>query len=193
VCDALTTTVDLHATLAELFDASPEQRTHGRSLAPLLTGERDRIRDWAIGGIYGNWVQVTGGRRKYARAAEVDNYPLSLWSNRWSTMPIHGVPELKLPRPDRRATLDFMPGSEVPVIRQPFQPGDLLPFWVRGPVGRHHLYDLGDDPDEEHDRSTAAGGPAADAALEREMTDLLVAALDEVEAPREQYERLGVS
>jgi arylsulfatase A-like enzyme len=183
-CDALTTTVDLHATLCELFGAEPGHRTHGRSLRPLLTGETDAVREWAIGGVFGNWVQVTDGRRKYARAAEGDNYPLSLWSNRWSTMPIHGLPDFRLPRPDRRARLDFMPGSDVPVIRQPFQPGDLLPFWVSGPVGRHHVFDVDEDPSEDHD--------LVGEAVERELIDLLVAALDEVEAPREQYERLGV-
>ena len=62
-------------------------------------------------------------------------------------MPVHRYPELKLPRPDRRAYLDFMPGSDVPVIRQPFEPGDRLPFWVSGPVDRHHLYDIGHDPE----------------------------------------------
>jgi hypothetical protein len=132
-------------------------------------------------------VQVTDGHRKYARSADETNYPLSLWSNRWSTMPIHGVPDLRLPRPDRRARLDYMPGSDVPVIRQPFEPGDLLPFWVSAPVGRHHCFDLDEDPGE--DRDLAGTGAAA----ERELLDLLVSALDEIDAPREQYERLGIS
>ena len=90
-----------------------------------------------------------------------------------------------LPRPDRRARLDFMPGSDVPVIRQPFEPGDRLPFWVgRGCVDDHHVFDLDVDPLEEEDR--------AGTALERELTDLLRTALDEVEAPAEQYARLGL-
>ena len=40
---------------------------------PLLTGEATSVRDWALGGVWGNWVQVTDGRRKYARAAVGDN------------------------------------------------------------------------------------------------------------------------
>ena len=111
------------------------------------------MRDWAIGGVYGNWVQVTDGRHKYARAPVDANMPLSMWSNRWSTMPIGGgLAEFRtFPNPDRRAVLDFMPGSDVPVIRQPFAAGDPLPFWAGGArnVGRHHLYDLCVDPDEE--------------------------------------------
>jgi len=185
-CDALTTNVDLHATLCDVFGVVPEHRTHGVSLAPLLAGEARSVREWAIGGVYGNWVQVTDGRTKYARAPEGANFPLSMWSNRWSSMPLH-VPGLRmLPRPDRRARIDFMPGSDVPVLRQPFAPGDLLPYWVgRGIEGQHHLYDLELDPEEAENR---AGEPAEAASIER-----LRVALAAVEAPAEQLERLGLA
>ncbi len=39
-------------------------------------------------------------------------------------MPIPAYPDVRLPRPDRRATLETMPGTDVPVIRQPFVAGD---------------------------------------------------------------------
>jgi arylsulfatase A-like enzyme len=187
--DALTTNVDINATIADVFGVEPAHRTHGRSLVPLLTGEASAIRDWAIGGVYGNWVQVTDGRRKYARAPVDDNFPLSMWSNRWSTMPVHkGLEDyMRFPNPDRRATLDFMPGSDVPVIRQPFETGDVLPFWANGArnVGRHHLYDLDVDPDERENRR---GEPS-----EVEMVDLLRTALVEVDAPDDQMARLGLA
>jgi arylsulfatase A-like enzyme len=187
--DTLTTTVDIHATLRDVFAAASPHPTHGTSLVPLLEGssvsERDTTREWAIGGVYGNWVQVTDGHRKYARSAVESNFPLSMWSNRWSTMPTH-VRGVGLPKPDRRAYLDYMPHSDVPVIRQPFQPGDMLPFWVSGPVDRHHLFDLDNDPAEAEELAGAGS------VTENEMVDMLVAALDAVEAPREQYERLGV-
>jgi arylsulfatase A-like enzyme len=182
-CDALTTAVDLHATIADAFDVSPQHRTHGRSLAPLLLGSATSVRDWAIGGVFGNWVQVTDGRMKYARAPEGDNFPLSMWS----TMPVHVKGIRELPRPDHRAWLDRMPGSQVPVIRQPFQAGDALPFWVSGGanVGKHHLYDLEVDPDETENRVGERS--------ERRMVDLLRAALTDLEAPAEQLQRLGLS
>ena len=184
-CDALTTNVDLHATLMQVFGVAAEHRTHGVSLVPLLEGETDRIREWALGGVYGNWVQVTDGRRKYARAPVGDNFPLSMWSNRWSTMPLHvaGVPNL--PKPDARAWLDRMPGSDVPVLRQPFAPGDMLPFWVgRGMEGRHYLFDLDVDPDEQENR--------ANERIARELEELLRVALADVDAPDEQRQRLGL-
>jgi len=79
-CDALTTSVDLHATLCDAFGVSATHRTHGRSLVPLLTGAAGSVREWAIGGVFGNWVQVTDGRRKYARAPDGENLPLSVCS-----------------------------------------------------------------------------------------------------------------
>jgi arylsulfatase A-like enzyme len=186
--DALTTSVDIHATIADAFGVTPRQPTptHGRSLRPLVTGGATSVREWAIGGVYGNWVQVTDGRRKYARGAVGENFPLSMWSNRWSTMPIPYLGKETLPRPDKRARLEFMPGTDIPVIRQPFEPGDRLPFWVGGRcVDDHHLYDLDVDPAE---AENLAGTRA-----ERDMVELLRTTLQEVEAPDDQFARLGLA
>src|SRR5262249_39194403 len=114
-CSALTTNVDLHATLLDLFGARASHRTHGRSLAPLGRGEAASIREWALPGYGGREVRVIDGRMKSSRARAGANSPLSLYSNRWSTMPIPRVPDLRLPLPDDRARLDRMPGSKVPV------------------------------------------------------------------------------
>ena len=171
-----------------MFGVEAAHRTHGRSLVPLLTGAATSVREWAIGGVYGNWVQVTDGRRKYARAPVADNLPLSMWSNRWSTMPVQPALAdfMRFPTPDRRATLDYMPGSDIPVIRQPFEADDVLPYWAAGGrnVGRHHLYDVGDDPDEHENRTGES--------VEAEMADLLRTALAELEAPADQFARLGL-
>jgi hypothetical protein len=184
-CEALTTNVDLHSTLADAFGVEPAHRTHGRSLVPLLEGRATTIRDWALGGVWGNWVQITDGRRKYARAPVDENFPLSMWSNRWSTMPVHIEGLLTMPAPDQRAFLDTMPGSDIPVLRQPFQRGDALPFWAgRGVEDKHHLYDLDTDPDETENR--------AGEKVESEMIDLLRTALKAVEAPDDQLSRLGL-
>jgi hypothetical protein len=198
----LTTNVDLHATIAEVFGvpaggpapAGGAGPSHGRSLVPLLTGATPGVRDWAIGGVFGNWVQVTDGRRKYARGPVGDIFPLSMWSNRWSTMPVHGLEDLvRLPPPDRRARLGFMPGTDTPVIRQPFAPGDRLPFWVgHGAVDSHFLFDLSEDPGEDRNLSGGGGGGGGPVA-EAEMVELLRVALQDVEAPEEQLERLGVA
>jgi arylsulfatase A-like enzyme len=183
---ALTTNVDIHATLADLFGVEPTHRTHGRSMLPLLEGEATSIREWALSGIWGRHIHVIGGEAKYARGYADENLPLSMWSNRWSTMPIPYLPQLRLPRPDRRARLDFMPGSDVPVIRQPFAKGDPIPYWASSsPPDDHHLFDLKEDPEE---RRNLAG-----TALETQAIDRLRAALEEVEAPADQLVRIGLA
>ena len=185
-CDALTTSVDLHATIADLFGVTVAHRTHGASLVPLLTGQADSVRDWVLAGIWGREVHLFDGRRKYARAPAGDNAPLSMWSNRWSTMPLPIAGITNLPAPDDRAVLDHMPGSTVPVIRQPFAAGDALPFWAMGHgFGGNHLWDLDDDPGEEHDLAGSRG--------EADHADLLREAMRSVDAPADQFERLGLT
>jgi len=183
--DALTTTVDLHATLCDLFGVEPAQRTHGRSLLPLIEGDASAVRDHVLTGVWGREVHLVDGRHKYARAPAGPNAPLSMWSNRWSTMPVHALSAAALPRPDARAVLDRMPGSSVPVIRQPFGAHDPLPFWAWGPFDGNHCWDLADDPAEERD--------LAGTAVERRLADALRAALEAVEAPPDQLVRLGLA
>lgn len=183
--DALTTTVDIHATLCELFGVTSEHRTHGRSLLPLLRGEATSVRDHALSGVWGREVHLVTTDEKYVRAPAGQNAPISMWSNRWSTMPVADVADLRLPLPDGRARLDCMPGTSVPVIRQPFVEGDLLPYWAWGGFSGNALYRWGDDPDEAEDR---AGG-----AEEAVAADHLREALSEIEAPDDQFARLGLS
>jgi arylsulfatase A-like enzyme len=183
-CDALTTSVDLHATVCDLFDVRPPHRTHGRSLIPLICGERRSVRDAALCGVWGREVHPVDGETKYARAPVGPNAPLSMWSNRWSTMPVVSMPELRLPLPDDRAALDRMPGSTVPVIRQPFADGDLLPYWAYGSFHGNVLFDLRNDPNEEHNLAASA--------RERDAAEQLRVALQAIEAPDDQFVRLGL-
>lgn len=182
---ALTTNVDIFATLAQLFSVTPEHRTHGRSLIPLITGAARSVREHALSGVWGREVHLVDMETKYARAPGAENAPLSMWSNRWSSMPVHHAnPEYRFPTPDDRAFLDRMPGSRVPVIRQPFQPGDLLPYWAYGRFTGNHLYNLANDPDENENR--------AGTREERAAADRLRQALIEVDAPDDQLVRLGL-
>jgi len=184
-CDALTTNVDIFATIADCFDVTPRRQAHGRSLRPLIDGSATSIREWALAGVWGREVHVLDATRKYVRGPAGSNEPLSMWSNRWSTMPVHSFPGLRLPPPDDRATLDRMPGSTIPVIRQPFRAGDLLPFWAYSSEYRTECFDRSIDPFEAEDRCGTRD--------EAEMIELLRVALSEIGAPPEQFERLGLS
>jgi len=166
-----------------VFGVTPQHRVHGRSLAPVIDGTDSSVREWALSGIWGREVHLLTDHAKYVRAPAAENEPLSMWSNRWSTMPLHAHPDLKLPLPDDRAVLDKMPGSTVPVIRQPFMASDVLPFWAyTGFVGTL-AYDLAEDPEEDHDRAREKLGARLDG--------LLHDALVEMEAPDDQLVRLG--
>jgi arylsulfatase A-like enzyme len=194
--DALTTSVDLHATIADVFGASVEHPTHGTSLVPLLDGTADSVRELALFGYWGREVGITDGRRRYLRGSGETNFPLSMWSNRWSTMPIPSYPDIRLPRPDRRATLETMPGTDVPVIRQPFVVGDRLPFWAGATPPRETLlFDTERDPDELENRAmTRSGGaPLKLGDDERDLADALADELRRIGAPSDLRERLQLA
>ena len=185
----LTTTVDIHATLCEVFDVHPEHRTHGHSLTSVLNGTGPATRDHILTGIWGREVVFIDKETKFVRAPIEGNRPLEMFSNRWSTMPIHAYPNIRLPRPDRRATLEYMPGSDVPVIRQPFTTGDEVPFWAR--MNSFHgdvIFNRKEDPLEEKNlvKGNSVGASSSQVEAMRE-------ALKAIEAPSLQFERLQLS
>jgi len=90
-------------------------------------------------------------------------------------MPIHSRPDISLPMPDYRASLEFMQSSTVPVIRQPFQQGDLLPFWEYSKKYESLFYDRIEDPEES--RNDVASAVASGA------VEMLREAMVAVQAP----------
>jgi hypothetical protein len=168
----------------DVFDLNVKHRVHGHSLAPLVLDETSSIRDWLLTGVWGREVEIVTSGWRYARAPMGKNEPLSMWSNRWSTMPVSAMPDLKMPPPDERATLDRMPGSNVPVLRQPFRDGDLLPFWAYASEYQSILVDRREDPDEVRN--------VVGTRVEDDASELLRAALVSVEAPDDQLVRLGL-
>jgi hypothetical protein len=78
-----------------------------------------------------------------------------------------------------------MPGSAIPVLRQPLRAGDAVPFWALGGFSGSQLHDLANDPGEE--RNLAGAGE------ERRAAEALREALIAIEAPADQLERLGLA
>jgi arylsulfatase A-like enzyme len=183
--DALTTSTDIHATIAEVFGAPIKHTAHGKSLVPVLANEQSQVRDWLLTGVWGREVQIVTNEWRYTRGPTGANTPHSMWSNRWSTMPIASMPDYKMPMPDSRASLDYMPGSTIPVIRQPFREGDLLPFWSYAKQYETILFHRGEDPDETVNRIGDS--------IAKDAEELLRVALTEVDAPSEQFERLALN
>ena len=92
-----------------------------------------------------------------------------------------------MPPPDQRAYLDKMPGTDIPVLRQPFEQGDQMPIWSFGDqsVDKHYLFDITIEPDEQENR--------AGEKLEGEMLEMLRSALLAVQAPTDQLQRIGLN
>jgi arylsulfatase A-like enzyme len=198
-CDVLTTSVDLFATIADVFGVAVRQRTHGHSLVGVLDAVRDGrrpapVRDWVLTGVWGREVHLVDRDRRYCRAPAGENAPLSMWSNRWSTMPVRLLdPDQALPLPDQRATLERMPGSSVPVIRQPWDASDTVAFWAWGRFTGDHLWNRGEDPHEQDDLAARGAGDGRARRAEQDAAEALRSALVELEAPDDQLVRLALA
>ena len=80
---------------ATLFGVAVAHRTHGRSLAAADPRRGDAVRDWALSGVWGREVHLIDRRPAQVRprARSVRTRRSSMWSNRWSTMPVHRLPD----------------------------------------------------------------------------------------------------
>lgn len=172
---ALTAAIDLYATMLEMLGVTPPATTHSRSLVPLLAGAATRHRDWALYGYWGSTVNVTDGTHTYLQPCRSDR-PVFCYSTMmmrpygWFTPPVAQM-EAEAGR--------FLPYTDTPVWRYPAPS-----------MSRHDqplLYNVERDPGQ---RDNIAGREPAIAAR---LRDLLITALRELQAPVEQYDRLGLS
>lgn len=172
---ALTSAVDLHATMLEALGAPVSGQPHSRSLLPLIRGERDTHRDWALYGYWGSTVNVTDGRYTYLHPCRRD-VPAYLYS----TMMMNPWEWFRPPETQKGAEAGrFLPYTDSPVWRYP-----------AASQSRHDeplLFDVREDPGQT--RNLAGQG----AAEEGRLHELLLEALRRLRAPAEQYERLGLA
>jgi hypothetical protein len=182
---ALSTHVDVHATIADSLGLAHERGTNGRSLLPVLRGEKASVRDWTIMGYWGQIFGCTDGRWKLHQAPRPGNLPLFLYGHELISAPWAPVAPLT---PDVQVG-NFMPHAGVPVMR--------LPTAADVSVGRGRdgirvdevpslLFDLENDPGEERDLLEAMPEEA------KRMRDGLRRMLGEIGAPAEHAERLGL-
>ncbi|MUV85397.1 sulfatase-like hydrolase/transferase [Natronomonas sp. CBA1123] len=173
--EALTSAVDLHATVLELLTGNDGDAPHSRSLLPLIEGETEQHREMALYGWWHSDINVTDGTHTYMVPIQEDvplyNYSTTQMSAQSPFTPTSGYDD-----PEAGA---FLPYTDVPVWRQRYPSASLL----REP----RLYDTDADP--------AQSRNIIDEVPERqsELEDVLREALDEVAAPDEAYEQYGVS
>ena len=171
---ALTSAVDLYATILEALGASPTPDVHSRSLIPLLTGEQDTHRDWVISGYWGSSFHVCDGRYTYFHPCDPD-----VPAESHSTMMLLMAPWdwFMPPRPHYDADAGaFLPYTESPVWRY------TVPSQWRH--DKPMLFDVDADPGQLNDLA-GSGDPNED-----RMRDLLIEVLDAMRAPESQYARL---
>jgi arylsulfatase A-like enzyme len=173
---ALAQTIDIAPTLLRYFGLKTPPDMQGRDLAAALDDDQ-RLREGALFGIHGGHVNVTDGRHVYMRASTTpENGPLE----EYTLMPTHmrarfGVEELS----------DWEPADPFPftkglrTMRIPTTGGWLNP-WRHGTL----LFDLENDPGQQH--------PLDDPESELRMLRLLADLLRAGDAPRSQFERLGI-
>lgn len=171
---ALTSAVDLYATMLESMGVEVDEGVHSRSLMPLLKGDADNHREWALYGYWGSTANVTDGRYTYFHpcSTAVDAYCYST-----VMMNPHGWFVPPKPRHDAQGG-KFLPYADSPVWRYP----DKSYTRHEAPL----LFDVGRDP---HQKENLAGRGLEE---ESRMRDLLVEALSQLKAPEEQYQRLGL-
>jgi arylsulfatase A-like enzyme len=171
---ALTSAVDVHATILDALGAPHPEETHSRSLWPLLEGEAEDHREWALYGWWGSSINVTDGEYTYHHPCDPAE-PVECYS----TQHLNPHAWMGPPSPPDGATGgQFLPYTEAPVWR----------------------YDA--DPDPAHEEPLLferANDPAQTENLASEhpesgrMRELLVSAMGALDAPVSQFERFGLA
>ena len=173
---ALTQTIDLAPTLLGFFGLEPTPDMEGVDLAQVLDDDRP-VRDGALFGIHGGHVNVTDGRYVYMRAShEQANAPLE----EYTLMPTHLRNRFN---PRELATWEpaepFSFTKGVRTMRLPAR-SLLTSSWMHGSL----LFDLQADPHQQE--------ALLDDDLELRMLRLLARLMHENDAPKSQFDRLGI-
>lgn len=167
--------IDIAPTVLEYFDLAVSRVMRGHSLFATIKNDQ-AVRKMALFGMHGNHVNITDGRYVYMRGPQqADNQPLY----NYTLMPTHvdrlfSVDEL------RQATLaspfDFSKGLS------------LLKVPGTGAIRCNHLdtllFDVKNDPMQV--------SPYRDLDQERALATEMVGIMVDHDAPKEQYERLGL-
>jgi arylsulfatase A-like enzyme len=176
-CDKLVQTIDIAPTLLDYFGVDIPDDVQGGSLLKTLACD-EPVRQAALFGVHGGHINVTDGRYVYMRAAQnEDNSPLYEYTLMPTNMKHFFKPE-KLKDAVMHEPFGFTKG--IPVMQIP---GD-----NKKPQANKWgtmLFDLEKDPHQLN--------PINDQAIEMRMCELLKKLMKQNEAPKSQYERVGLS
>ena len=174
--ESLVQTIDLAPTLLDFFEVDLPEDMQGKSLKQTISDDKS-IRDAALFGHFGGHVNCTDGRYVYMRSTE-DYKNQELYE--YTLMPSHmkhtfSVEELK--GYDISQPFDFTKGLNLMKIKS-----DRGKKQAEFPT---MLYDLEENPKQDK--------VLEDSELEEKMIKHMVRLMQDTDAPKEQYIRLGLS
>ena len=173
----LTQNVNVFNTVLEYHDVSFKHAVHGESLLPMVRDNAPADKSAALYGYFGQSTNITDGRHTYFRApATADNQPLFRYFLTHSAYQQHDLYGKSF---YDEADLDtHLPYTEFPVIRS------------RAGLGPNENYSdsrLHALPGDYRQETNLAGIP-----LEDTYVRLLIETMTAHDAPKEQFERLGL-
>ncbi len=172
---ALVQTIDLAPTLYDYFGIEIPDDVEGKPLAETIENDSP-VREFGLFGIFGGHVNCTDGRYVYMRApSNADNKPLF----EYTLMPAHmrfpflmeELQDIQLAEP-----FSFTKGCRTMKIE-----GYVWGLWTQTET---MLFDLKTDPNQEN--------PIQDEEVERRMIVGMIELMKRNDAPKEQYQRLGL-
>ena len=169
--DALTTTVDLFATVLEMASIPVPDGVHSRSFLPVVRGERDDHRDALLYGTFGQGVCLTDGEWTVFKSPVSEE---SLFS--YSSLLFQSLLSDDLQSPVDCG--DYIPNTPYPQWKMPLQ--------FRALSRENFLFNRKDDPDQKDNLWKD------EAEQRKRMLELLIETITDEGAPVEQLERLGL-
>lgn len=170
--DELTTAVDVNPTVLDAMGVTPDA-PHGRSLNPLLTDAATDHREYVLYGYWGSSINVTDGQYTYHHPASGDVEPKC-----YSTTMMNPVRWFETDTPKDDASPAKVPYADCPVWAYPgdshVRNSDPLLFDTE--ADRNQERDLREEQPEQLIR----------------MREALIDRLHQLDAPSEQYDRLGL-
>ncbi|WP_163537978.1 sulfatase [Gracilibacillus sp. YIM 98692] len=177
---AITQNIDLMPTILDYFNVPIPSKVQGNSLLKLIERKKEKIRDYALYGMFGMTVNITDGKYTYLRApAREDNYPCHVYTAMPTTFrSFHGqrlIEQIEMGR--------FLDHTNYPVFKFPYSvKGES--FQMAAHIKENHLFDIEADYEQRN--------PIKDEELENRYAEKLIQAMSELKAPKEQFTRLGL-
>ncbi len=178
---SLAQTIDIPATILEYFNIDKPRDMQGKSLTPIIQ-EDTPIRDYALFGFHGSFINITDGENTYMRSAtSVCNEPL----NEYTLIPTRQqgfISRDELANIELVEPMNFTKGCRLMKIPNASRLKNAT-FCNSFQYG-HMLWDLKNDPEQLN--------PVDNPEVESKLLNNMIKFMKETDAPIEQFQRVGI-